>query len=137
MRWLVCGGRYFDQPEMLFDALNMEAEARGKPNMIIEGGCRSYVARNGIEACLSADWYACQWAAVHELTCVTEPAKWKSQGKAAGPIRNQRMLDNWLPTLLIAAPGGKGTADMLKRAQAAGVETMQLHLDGSIGRFKP
>lgn len=46
---------------------------------------------------------------------------WKDHGKAAGPIRNQLMLDDFKPDLVVAFPGGKGTADMVKKAQDAGV----------------
>lgn len=49
-------------------------------------------------------------------------ADWDKHGRAAGPIRNQRMLDEGKPDLVIAFPGGKGTADMIRRAKKAGVE---------------
>lgn len=48
------------------------------------------------------------------------PADWTRHGKAAGPIRNQEMVDSGLD-LLIAFPGGRGTADMVRRAEAAGI----------------
>jgi hypothetical protein len=51
-------------------------------------------------------------------------AEWKKYGPAAGPIRNQRMLD-WGPDLVVAFSGGKGTADMVRRARAAGVEVIE------------
>jgi hypothetical protein len=40
---------------------------------------------------------------------------------AAGGIRNQRMLDEGKPHLVIAFPGGTGTADMARRAKGAKV----------------
>ncbi len=52
------------------------------------------------------------------------PANWATHGKAAGPIRNQLMLDQ-KPDLVIAIhedPGlGKGTLDMVTRARKAGI----------------
>jgi len=42
---------------------------------------------------------------------------------AAGPIRNQEMVDSGLD-LLVAFPGGRGTADMVRRAKAAGIPIM-------------
>jgi hypothetical protein len=48
-------------------------------------------------------------------------AQWKKHGRAAGPIRNQRMLDKGKPDLVVAFPGGRGTADMIRRAERAGV----------------
>lgn len=51
-------------------------------------------------------------------------ADWGRDGRKAGPIRNQRMLDEGKPDLVIAFPGGKGTADMVRRAMAAGIKVI-------------
>jgi hypothetical protein len=65
-------------------------------------------------------------------TLVIDPPwdyEWLSlAGPAAGPIRNQRMLD-WGPDLVVAFAGGKGTADMVRRARCRrrGYRTMTLH----------
>jgi len=53
-------------------------------------------------------------------------ANWRTHGKAAGPIRNQQMLDEGRPHLVVAFPGGTGTADMVRRAKAAGVPVMEV-----------
>ena len=53
---------------------------------------------------------------------VTYAADWKAHGRAAGPIRNQRMIDGGKPDLVITFPGGRGTADMVRRAEKAGIE---------------
>lgn len=52
------------------------------------------------------------------------PADWDRHGKAAGPLRNQEMVDSGID-LLIAFPGGRGTADMRRRAEAAGVRVIR------------
>lgn len=44
---------------------------------------------------------------------------------AAGNYRNQEMVDSGLD-LLLAFPGGDGTADMVKRARRAGVEVIEI-----------
>jgi hypothetical protein len=53
------------------------------------------------------------------------PADWARFGRAAGPIRNQRMLDEGKPTLVLAFHNNivesKGTKDMVKRARKAGI----------------
>jgi hypothetical protein len=54
------------------------------------------------------------------------PADWKLHGKSAGHIRNQQMLDESKPDIVIAFPGGRGTANMIKRAKKAGVEVFQV-----------
>lgn len=53
-------------------------------------------------------------------------AEWAKHGKAAGPIRNQRMLDEGKPDLVVAFPGGRGTADMVARARKAGVQIKEV-----------
>jgi len=39
--------------------------------------------------------------------------EWDELGKKAGPLRNQRMLDEGKPDLVVAFPGGGGTKDMV------------------------
>jgi hypothetical protein len=51
-------------------------------------------------------------------------ADWHWHGRAAGPIRNQKMLD-WGPDLVVAFAGGDGTACMMRLARAAGVEVIE------------
>src|SRR5262249_16770583 len=46
--------------------------------------------------------------------------EWDELGKKAGPLRNQRMLDEGKPDLVVAFPGGGGTKDMVRRAVQAG-----------------
>lgn len=51
------------------------------------------------------------------------PANWKGQGKAAGPLRNRRMLD-MEPDLVIAfrANGAsRGTDDMVRECERRGI----------------
>ena len=52
------------------------------------------------------------------------PARWSEYGRAAGPIRNQQMLDAG-PDLVLAFHAdlahSKGTADMVRRATKAGL----------------
>jgi hypothetical protein len=53
-------------------------------------------------------------------------AHWEKEGRAAGPLRNQRMLESVQPTYWVAAhwseePDTPGTADMVRRLRGAGV----------------
>lgn len=61
-------------------------------------------------------------------------ADWKKHKKAAGPIRNQLMLDSEIEhieeCLLVAFPGGKGTADMVRRAMRFGIEVEDIKYNG-------
>lgn len=53
------------------------------------------------------------------------PANWRRYGRAAGPIRNQQMLDEGRPDLVLAfhndIQNSRGTRDMVARARLAGI----------------
>lgn len=77
-------------------------------------------------AASGADQMASHWARVNHIKEIACPANWKEHGKAAGPIRNQQMLDNYKPHLVIAFPGGRGTADTIRRATQANIPCIQI-----------
>lgn len=52
------------------------------------------------------------------------PADWDKHGKAAGHIRNQQMLDSGVD-VAVQFPGGRGTADMRRRLDKAGVKVYE------------
>lgn len=107
-RILVTGGRDYADQAMLFGALDMEAEER-QIYTIIQGGADG------------ADRLARLWCHSRQCRYENYPADWRKHGKAAGPLRNQQMIDEGRPTKVFAFPGGRGTADMVRRAKAAGV----------------
>lgn len=115
MKVLVCGGRDFTHYEdvgRVLDRLNADRPIR----MVIHGNAR------GADSCASV------WAIRQRrkgVFNVPVPAQWSKFGKAAGPKRNQKML-GMKPDLVIAFPGGRGTADMVRRATAAGVEVIEI-----------
>ena len=113
MRVLVCGGRDFMDRTWLFRELDALRSDRGVT--IIISGC----ARG-------ADTLGIEWAEARGVEVARFPADWNTHGRAAGPIRNQQMLDEAKPDLVIAFPGGRGTADMVRRARAAGIELILL-----------
>jgi YspA, cpYpsA-related SLOG family len=105
VRVLVCGGRGFH------DAALMNRTLEAYPiTVLIQGEADG------------ADRMAATWAASRRIQVERYPADWRRHGKAAGPIRNQQMLDIGRPDLVIAFPGGHGTADMVRRAIQAGIE---------------
>jgi predicted Rossmann-fold nucleotide-binding protein len=107
-RVLVCGGRNYDDAAQVARALEAH-HARQPITLLIEGGAR------GVDA------WAAMWARSHGIPVETFPADWNAHGKAAGPIRNRQMLTDGNPDLVIAFPGGRGTANMIRQAEAAGV----------------
>lgn len=147
-RILVCGGRDFANPipydhssenkpamdeyKFLFRTLDRVVDERGwnyppdptghnyLPDVTIISG----KARGADSAAI--DWAIVNWCPVLEF-----PADWKKHGRAAGPIRNQEMLDIGKPDLVIAFPGGDGTADMVRRSKKAGIEVLEIKYDNN------
>lgn len=58
------------------------------------------------------------------------PADWRHLGKRAGVVRNQQMLDEFRPDLVLAfpLPQSIGTIDMMRRAEKAGVPILDCSL---------
>lgn len=111
MRILVCGGRDFTDTKYAYKVLDQLYD-QFLFDVVVEGDAQG------------ADRIAGFWARKHKIDNLKFPADWKKYGKAAGPIRNQQMLDEGKPDLVIAFPGGGGTADMIERAEKAGVEVI-------------
>ena len=105
---LVCGGRDFIDMPRVSAALDA-VQAKRPITLLVHGAARG------------ADTLAATWAQRRSVPTLAFPADWERDGKAAGPLRNQRMLDEARPDGVVAFPGGRGTADMKQRARAAGV----------------
>lgn len=127
-RVLVCGGRDFGGvPD------GVKASSPGwYPALVRARTERAFLRRYLSEmkdriACIihgayrGADSLADYWARENRIEPVPFPADWKSRGSRAGPDRNQRMINEGRPDLVVAFPGGKGTADMIRCARAAGI----------------
>lgn len=110
---LVCGGRDFRDYARVQDVLGRLHKERGPITVLIQGGAKG------------ADWMGAQWARSLGIPVFEFQAGWERHGKAAGSIRNQRMLDEGEPDLVLAFPGGRGTGDMVKRAEIAGFEVIK------------
>lgn len=109
MRVLVCGGRDFDDRACVYRVLD-----EVKPSLVING------AANG------ADWLSTEWATERGVRVKEFKADWRLHGRAAGPMRNSKMLNQGNPDLVIAFKGGAGTADMKARARKAGVQVREI-----------
>lgn len=105
---LVCGGRdYQDFPRLYRDLCRLQ-EATGF-SVLVHG------------AAPGADRMSGRWAGGRVVETRAHPADWDRHGRAAGPIRNQEMLDTEHPDAVVAFPGGPGTADMRRRSVARGL----------------
>lgn len=110
---LVCGGRDFHDEKALRRWMNKAIDGRTDV-MVIHGGARG------------ADSLAGRIAKQAGVSTWVFPADWAAHGKAAGHIRNKQMLDEGRPHLVLAAPGGRGTANMVAQARAVGVPVIEI-----------
>lgn len=113
MRLLVCGGRDYTDDARLRGVLDKIYQEKALA-CVIEGGARG------------ADRLAQRWAKDMSVALLTFPAKWGLYGKRAGYLRNEQMLVEGKPTHVIAFPGGRGTADMVRQAKKAGIPTWEI-----------
>ena len=112
---LVCGGREFNDAKLLYEALDQMTL-----DYIIYG------------AASGADSLAGRYAKSRNIPCKAYPANWRPKGpqgpvnRGAGFQRNQQMLDQGQPDLVIAFPGGNGTRNMVKIAEQQGFKVIKI-----------
>lgn len=129
-RILVTGGRDHKDPVIVrqsLEAMYKQAIMRGEKVIVVHGACPT-----------GADAYTHEWCLGKAVAMQRHPALWHLQGKAAGPIRNQEMVNAITATyegvkgaVCLAFPtkpyeAGGGTWDCMKRAAAAGILVMNM-----------
>ena len=116
MHVLVCGSRHYSNRDALFKALD-DIHSTIPITCVIHG------------AAPGADSLAGSWAKARNIDCQKFPAKWDLYGHAAGPIRNQEMLDIGRPDFIVAFTfeAGPGTRNMITLAKRAGLDVHEIH----------
>lgn len=140
---LVTGGRDFGEPWTTTDAKRLEHIARDERQqlfdvlgelhrsrsvrLVLHGACRDRVTSR----LRGADGLAELWAIRNEVPYLGVPAQWTKHRKGAGPIRNSDLVDWWIEiarqgakrgvvgpieAVVVAFPGGSGTADLIRKA---------------------
>ena len=120
MRVLICGGRNFSDEKFARETLDCLHREHTFTH-VIEGAARG------------ADRLAGEWARARSIPLTEYPADWARLGRRAGPNRNEQMLQNGKPDLVIAFPGGRGTAHMVRISLDAGVKVIEIALADSEG----
>lgn len=111
MNILVCGGRNFTDYEKLLKVLNVYSS---QVSLIVHGAARG------------ADTLAAVWAANNKTPVKAYPANWGLHGKSAGYIRNHDMITKEKIDLVVAFPGGRGTANMVKQARERNITVLEV-----------
>jgi YspA, cpYpsA-related SLOG family len=114
MRILITGGRSWSDREIIFYAI-LEA-SRGvlwKDVTVVHGGAKG------------ADTIASEIAQALGMKTEAHLADWQAYHKAAGPLRNQKMVDLGADVCLaFLQPNSKGTANCIEKAKKAGIKTI-------------
>lgn len=114
---LVTGSRHLTDDVRVFKAL----DALSKPY----ADCHITVRHGGASG---ADMLAAKWAKARGYEEERVCADWNAYGKAAGPIRNQRMVDmDPRPAVCVGfpEPDSRGTYDCMDRARKAGITVVK------------
>lgn len=117
MKILVCGGRDYSSADtwnILEHSVAPEFPS-WPPTMIIQGGAKG------------ADEGAKEWAKGSGIKCLEFKADWKTHGKSAGPIRNRKMIEQGKPDFVLAFPGGRGTANMIRQAREFNIPVVEIN----------
>lgn len=124
MKILVCGGRKYGTKTVegktvrdteAVSLLNSTLDKyKDEVTLIIQGGAKG------------ADTLAYLWAADNKKPCKEYRAEWDKYGRAAGTLRNETMLLDSNPDLVLAFPGGSGTAHMIRFARSEGYSVIEV-----------
>lgn len=136
---LVCGGRLWgeqyvdgterpewkDERDLVFRTLDV-LHHDVKIHAVIHGAAR------GADSCAN-EWAEKNAAQPDAVLCWRYPADWSKYGRSAGPRRNAEMLSilkaerhDGADVFVVAFPGGRGTADMIKRAREAKIRIIEV-----------
>ena len=114
-RIIVAGGRDFTDYALLSETLDVILKRYTLREVQIVSGC-----------CRGADALGERYAREHGIPVVRFPADWQAYGKAAGPIRNRKMVEYAAECdgMLVAFWDGKsrGTASMIRLAEKCGLQ---------------
>ena len=113
---LVTGGRNFADKDLLWAYLD-KLHRRHKRIAILHGECHTTT---------NADKLSGEWADSRGMPHFKCPANWIYYDKAAGPTRNEWMIDIFKPDLIVACPGKAGTKDCISRAENRGIKVVKL-----------
>ena len=118
MRILITGSRNWNDVETMIEVLSPYNMTRDVKTLVHGGAAGADIIAGEIAA--EFGWYVEEY-----------PADWTKHGKAAGPIRNQKMVDLGADVCLAFPLGeSRGTRHCMKAAEKAGIKVIN-HGDSS------
>lgn len=124
MKLIVTGSRDWVDSFQIRCALDIFTAYKGYPNTLVHGDCPSGADFIADQIAMEGnDQYSTSW------NIVRYPADWDRYGRAAGPIRNELMIDENLDAnYVLAFPLGesRGTRHCMGYAQSKGLTVVNL-----------
>ncbi len=123
MKIIVTGGRHSRERDLVWNWLSdfycelKESDASAELT-VVQGGA------SGV------DKHARDWCMQYGVPFVNYPYP-RDMGRAGGPIRNRQMAEKERPDRVVAFPGGRGTASMVRIARELGIPVTEVRGDGS------
>jgi hypothetical protein len=102
LKCVIAGSRYIEDYSLLEQAIK-DSGIESMISEVVSGCCPSGVDQLGE-----------QWAIKHNIPIKKFPADWKSQGRAAGPIRNKQMAEHSDFAIIVCYGDSKGSNNMIK-----------------------
>ena len=106
---IVTGGRDYEDRQRVWEALDA-----ARPDLLVVGDATG------------ADAWARSWAHSRGVRLEIHAADWQVYGRRAGPLRNGAMLGSHPDAVVVAFPGGRGTADCVRQARRAGMSVVEV-----------
>jgi hypothetical protein len=119
----VTGGRDFDDYRLInstLDSIHTGGHILlplARVDVLVYGGA------NGADD-LAMQWAVLNWVQLCEFRVTGR--QWQKNGRGSGPLRNRLMLEVTRPNLLVAFPGGSGTANCVKTARELGIVVLEV-----------
>ncbi len=112
---LVTGSRHYNDVAKVWQALFDMEQSEGRELVLIVGDCPT-----------GADLWARRWCYFYQRPALVFEADWENRGRAAGPERNQAMVDERpviASAFLVDFDPCRGTRDCGRRLKASGIPT--------------
>ena len=113
MKVVVTGGRNFVERKFIWKMLD-DIHKENNITLLVHGGA------SGVDILCG------QWSIRNEINTLCVPAKWKKDGKAAGPLRNIEMAEIMDYDILLSFPGGNGTKHMTSYCRNLGMVVREI-----------
>lgn len=137
MKTIIAGAREGVTYLQIYRAMMRASEAGVIPSEVICGACRweeiAYAHAHDPDAslpieALSADMLGERWATQHGIDSSFWFARWRDDGRGAGPQRNARMARAGEALVLVWTGQSKGSASMLREAQREGLQIVDVRI---------